>query len=180
MAIALSNRTSSFTAREAGLVQTALAESERRGFSARLAFSPSPARRLQAFLRTFVGDPSKVSTFVYFFRVPLARRGRRGCDANERGLIDSSAYGDYRMYGIPYPKEIAMNQTKPALSTNAVTVLLTDDRTAFIDEVAAAMRRKTGRSISRSAMIRAITCCLAVLQGLARVSVGGRGPANGL
>ena len=50
-----------------------------------------------------------------------------------------------------------MNQTKPPLSTSAVTVLLTDDRTAFIDEIAAAVRRKTGHSISRSAMIRAIT-----------------------
>ena len=50
-----------------------------------------------------------------------------------------------------------MNQTKPPLSTSAVTVLLTDDKTAFIDEVAAAVRRNTGHSISRSAMIRAIT-----------------------
>ena len=39
----------------------------------------------------------------------------------------------------------------------AVTVLLTNDQTALMDEITAAIRRNTGRSISRSALLRAIS-----------------------
>jgi hypothetical protein len=46
--------------------------------------------------------------------------------------------------------------TAPAAAeTTAVTVLLTNAQTAMLDEIALAIRRKSGAVISRSAMIRA-------------------------
>ena len=74
--------------------ETAIAESERRSFSARrLAFSPSPAAvRLEGCsCGALAGDPLKVSTFVYFFGpagpppVALARRERRADGGGKRG-----------------------------------------------------------------------------------------------
>jgi hypothetical protein len=42
------------------------------------------------------------------------------------------------------------------IPTTEIGVLLTNDQLAKLDEVAIHMRRRTGRAISRSAMIRAI------------------------
>jgi hypothetical protein len=53
----------------------------------------------------------------------------------------------------PMPPGAASAQT-------AVTVLLTNDQTAFLDEVAAEIRRESGGCISRSAMLRAILSAL--------------------
>lgn len=43
-----------------------------------------------------------------------------------------------------------------AAETSPVTVLLTHHQTASIDEIIAGIRRNTGKTISRSALIRAI------------------------
>lgn len=48
----------------------------------------------------------------------------------------------------------------PASAQTAVTVLLTNDQAAFLDEVTAAIRRNTGGSVSRSAMLRAMMSAL--------------------
>ena len=53
----------------------------------------------------------------------------------------------------PTPPSAASAQT-------AVTVLLTNDQTAFLDEVAAEIRRETGGCISRSAILRAMISAL--------------------
>jgi hypothetical protein len=52
--------------------------------------------------------------------------------------------------------------TQPAAApeTSTVTVLLTTDQTAIIDELALAIRRSTGSAISRSAMVRAMIAAL--------------------
>ena len=47
-----------------------------------------------------------------------------------------------------------------ASAQTAVTVLLTNDETAFMDELAAEIRRRTGGCISRSAMLRAMLSAL--------------------
>ena len=47
-----------------------------------------------------------------------------------------------------------------ASAQTAVTVLLTNDQTAFLDEIAAEIRRQTGGCISRSAILRAMICAL--------------------
>jgi hypothetical protein len=47
-----------------------------------------------------------------------------------------------------------------ASAQTEVTVLLTNDQAAFLDEVTAAMRRNTGGAISRSAMLRAMMSAL--------------------
>jgi hypothetical protein len=62
------------------------------------------------------------------------------------------------MYGVKEPY-IAMPDTfkSKAAERAAVTVLLTNAQIAEMDEVTASIRRKTGRSISRSALLRAIT-----------------------
>jgi hypothetical protein len=49
--------------------------------------------------------------------------------------------------GTPTEQSAAPQQT-------AITVLLTNSQTALMDEVAAGIRRNTGTSISRSAMLR--------------------------
>jgi hypothetical protein len=46
--------------------------------------------------------------------------------------------------------------TATARATACVTVLLTNHQTAFIDEIAADIRRRTGHALTRSAMLRAI------------------------
>jgi hypothetical protein len=53
-------------------------------------------------------------------------------------------------------------QTPPraASAQTAVTVLLTNDQTALLDEAAAEIRRETGGCISRSAMLRAMISAL--------------------
>lgn len=48
----------------------------------------------------------------------------------------------------------------PVPETTAVTVLLTNGQTAMLDEIAVAIRRKSGAAISRSAMIRAFLTAL--------------------
>jgi hypothetical protein len=53
----------------------------------------------------------------------------------------------------PTPPSTASAQT-------AITVLLTYDQTAFLDEVAAEIRRETGGCISRSAILRAMMSAL--------------------
>lgn len=45
---------------------------------------------------------------------------------------------------------------RSASSTTAVTVLLTNEQAARLDEIRVGIRRTTGESISRSALIRAI------------------------
>jgi hypothetical protein len=52
-----------------------------------------------------------------------------------------------------------------AAATSAVTVLLTNELTAGLDEVIADLRRTTGKAISRSAMIRAFTAALLPYRG---------------
>jgi hypothetical protein len=59
--------------------------------------------------------------------------------------------------GIPCRLADMSQPHRPELNTSAVTVLLTNEQTATLDEIAIGIRRTTGHSISRSAMIRAIT-----------------------
>jgi hypothetical protein len=42
----------------------------------------------------------------------------------------------------------------------AITVLFPNDRAVFLDELASAIRRNTGKTVSRSALIRAMTKAL--------------------
>src|SRR4051794_31174737 len=74
-------------------------------------------------------------------------------------LIDMCAIGDYLLYGVPYGRSSTCMpvpaNTAPSSVRTAVTVLLTNDETAFMDELAAEIRRRTGGCISRSAMLRA-------------------------
>jgi len=53
-------------------------------------------------------------------------------------------------------------QTPPSAASaqTAVTVLLTNDQTALLDEVAVEIRRETGGCISRSAILRAMISAL--------------------
>ena len=76
-----------------------------------------------------------------------------------------SAIGDYLLYGVPYQRSstyLMPTPTNPgsASARTAVTILLTNDETAFLDEVTAEIRRRTGASISRSAMLRAMLSAL--------------------
>ena len=48
------------------------------------------------------------------------------------------------------------SKSSSAAETSPVTVLLTHDQTATIDEIIAGIRRNTGKTISRSALIRAV------------------------
>ena len=41
-------------------------------------------------------------------------------------------------------------------ATSPVTVLLTNDQTATLDEISASIRRNTGQAVSRSAILRAL------------------------
>jgi hypothetical protein len=50
-----------------------------------------------------------------------------------------------------------MNSAESLPPATAITVILTDKETATMDEIALTIRRNTGKSISRSALIRAIT-----------------------
>src|SRR4051812_37034559 len=74
------------------------------------------------------------------------------------------AIGDYLSYGVPYERSsTCMPEPTPpsaASAQTAVTVLLTNDQTAFLDEVAAEIRRETGGCISRSALLRAMISAL--------------------
>jgi len=45
----------------------------------------------------------------------------------------------------------------------AITVLFPNERAVYLDELASAMRRNTGKTISRSALIRAMTKALTPL-----------------
>jgi hypothetical protein len=54
----------------------------------------------------------------------------------------------------------ALTNPGAASAQTAVTVLLTNDQTALLDEVAAEIRRETGGCISRSAMLRAMISAL--------------------
>jgi hypothetical protein len=64
------------------------------------------------------------------------------------------------MYGIPYRKT-HMDKTNHGNATSPVTVLLTNDQTANLDEISAAIRRNTGQAVSRSAILRALaSACL--------------------
>jgi hypothetical protein len=49
-----------------------------------------------------------------------------------------------------------MNKPNRGEATSPVTVLLTNDQTATLDEISAAIRRNTGHAISRSAILRAL------------------------
>jgi hypothetical protein len=53
-----------------------------------------------------------------------------------------------------------LSQNPTAAPKGAITLLLTHDQTATLDEIAAAIRRNTGQCVSRSAMIRAIATAL--------------------
>jgi hypothetical protein len=54
-----------------------------------------------------------------------------------------------------------MGETNHGGATSAVTVLLTNDQTATLDEISAAIRRNTAQAVSRSAILRALTsACL--------------------
>ena len=50
-----------------------------------------------------------------------------------------------------------MDKPNRGAETSSVTVLLTNHQTATLDEISAAIRRNTGRAISRSAILRALT-----------------------
>ena len=55
------------------------------------------------------------------------------------------------------------NAARPASSvppTAAVTVLLTTEQAVKLDELSVAIRRATGKAVSRSALIRAFTAAL--------------------
>jgi hypothetical protein len=60
------------------------------------------------------------------------------------------------MYGIPYRKGSSMNNPHRGDMTTDVTVLLTNDQIATLDEISAAIRRNTGHAVSRSALLRAM------------------------
>ena len=51
-----------------------------------------------------------------------------------------------------------MKNGKPALIQNAVTILLTNEQTMCLDQIALDMRRNSGHAISRSAIVRALIC----------------------
>src|SRR3954449_9391255 len=72
--------------------------------------------------------------------------------------------GDYLLYGVPYGRSsICMPEPTPpsaASAQTAVTVLLTNDQTALLDEVSAEIRRETGGCLSRSAILRAMISAL--------------------
>jgi hypothetical protein len=50
-----------------------------------------------------------------------------------------------------------VSHTEPAV---AITVLFPNERAVYLDELAAAIRRNTGKTLSRSALIRAMTKAL--------------------
>jgi hypothetical protein len=52
------------------------------------------------------------------------------------------------------------SQTDP---TVAITVLFPNERAVYLDELASAIRRNTGKTLSRSALIRAMTKALTPL-----------------
>jgi hypothetical protein len=70
----------------------------------------------------------------------------------------NSGIGDNSTTGIVVPIGFVMTNATPLSSkpTTDISVLLTPDQIAKFDEVAIAIRRRTGQAISRSAMIRAI------------------------
>jgi hypothetical protein len=57
-----------------------------------------------------------------------------------------------------------MDDSKTA-PTVAITVLFPNERAVYLDELASAIRRNTGKTISRSALIRAMTKALTPLYG---------------
>ena len=50
-------------------------------------------------------------------------------------------------YGIPYKRTIDVKNGKPALIQNAATILLTDEQTMCLDQIALNMRRNSGHPI---------------------------------
>jgi hypothetical protein len=59
----------------------------------------------------------------------------------------------------------AITRTQQRVTESAaITVLLTNDQIAQLDEIAAAIRRNSGRSISRSALIRAMITAATTLR----------------
>ncbi len=58
------------------------------------------------------------------------------------------------------PLPAATQSPVPGAETSAVTVLLTYDQIALMDEIAAAIRRNKGAVISRSAVLRAIAAAV--------------------
>jgi hypothetical protein len=55
-----------------------------------------------------------------------------------------------------------MNNSQ-AVPDVAITVLFPNERAVYLDELASAMRRNTGKTVSRSALIRAMTKALTPL-----------------
>ena len=53
-------------------------------------------------------------------------------------------------------KGTCMDKPTRGGATSPVTVLLTNDQTATLDEISAAIRRNTGQAVSRSAILRAL------------------------
>jgi hypothetical protein len=88
-----------------------------------------------------------------------SRARRRAAHASDArmGLFRWSTDGDQWKYGVmePYSTMEAF-KSKSAVKA-AVTILLSNTQAASMDEVTAAIRRNTGRYISRSALIRGIT-----------------------
>jgi len=72
--------------------------------------------------------------------------------------VRKSEIGDYSTTGIVVPIGFVMTSTTrpPSKPTTAISVLLTSDQIAKLDQVAIAIRHRNGPAISRSAMIRAI------------------------
>ena len=52
------------------------------------------------------------------------------------------------------------SHTEPTVATVAITVLFPNERAIFLDELASAIRWNTGKTLSRSALIRAMTKAL--------------------
>ena len=53
-------------------------------------------------------------------------------------------------------KRTCMDKPTRGGATSPVTVLLTNDQTATLDEISVAIRRNTGQAVSRSAILRAL------------------------
>jgi hypothetical protein len=110
------------------------------------------------------------------------RIGERRERGHEQGRASRNASRAYRKRGpacggekVPFPHEEYLEFSTPASPefscrlewvikqntqshkpTTEVSILLTSDQIAQLDQVAIVIRRRTGRALSRSAMIRAI------------------------
>ena len=62
--------------------------------------------------------------------------------------------------GTQLPTSAAQASNSATAPTSPVTVLLTDEQTVRLDEISIQIRRQSGKAISRSALIRAMTNAL--------------------